>query len=351
LTLLNLKNVGWVGNVGGGGVSLPVGGWKELARTTLGSPADDITVSSLANKRYLMVLHSCLDTGGDIGVKTEYNADTGANYATRFSENGLADITTEVNKNADLLSSTGKSSPFFAVTYFVNLATAEKLRITDNVYRDTAGAGNAPIRGENVGKWANTTDAINSIKSIQAAAGSYDTNSEVVVLGWDPADTHTDNFWAELASVDLSGGDASFIDSGTITTKKYLWIQLFTQQTVDSDYFLTFNADSNPSYARRISNNGGADSTAVSQTKFAITSTGVNVPAFANLFVVNRTSNEKLIIAHEIHQGTAGAGNFPTRWEAVGKWANTIALISSMRVTSGSGNLDSKTILKIWGSN
>jgi hypothetical protein len=49
------------------------------------------------------------------------------------------------------------------------------------------------------------------------------TNSEAVVLGWDPADTHTSNFWEELASVDLSGGAADILDSGTFTAKKYLW--------------------------------------------------------------------------------------------------------------------------------
>jgi hypothetical protein len=53
----------------------------------------------------------------------------------------------------------------------------------------------------------------------------------MVVLGWDPADTHTSNFWEELASVDLSGGAATNIDSGTITAKniygfKYMQIRV-----------------------------------------------------------------------------------------------------------------------------
>ena len=31
--------------------------------------------------------------------------------------------------------------------------------------------------------------------------------TEVVVLGWDPTDTHTDNFWEELGSAtDLASG-------------------------------------------------------------------------------------------------------------------------------------------------
>ena len=33
------------------------GGWVELGRTTLGSAGDDITVSSLADKRYYMILN------------------------------------------------------------------------------------------------------------------------------------------------------------------------------------------------------------------------------------------------------------------------------------------------------
>jgi hypothetical protein len=35
-------------------------------------------------------------------------------------------------------------------------------------------------------------------------AGTFNTGSQkLVVLGWDPADTHTSNFWEELASVEL----------------------------------------------------------------------------------------------------------------------------------------------------
>ena len=40
----------------------------------------------------------------------------------------------------------------------------------------------------------------------------------------------------------------------------------------------------------------------------------------------------------------------PARWEAVGKWDNTSEQITSMNIKSGSGNLASKTILKVWGS-
>jgi len=40
----------------GAGIPAVSGGWKELARTTLGSAGDTISVASLADKRYYMVL-------------------------------------------------------------------------------------------------------------------------------------------------------------------------------------------------------------------------------------------------------------------------------------------------------
>jgi hypothetical protein len=56
----------------------------------------------------------------------------------------------------------------------------------------------------NVGKWANTSNPIDdSLNFKRSIKWRFCTGSEVVVLGWDPADTHTSNFWEELASVEL----------------------------------------------------------------------------------------------------------------------------------------------------
>jgi hypothetical protein len=48
-----------------GGAAGGVGGWVELGRTTLGSAGDTITVSSLADKRYYMVLMMQQGSGGN----------------------------------------------------------------------------------------------------------------------------------------------------------------------------------------------------------------------------------------------------------------------------------------------
>ena len=48
-----------------------------------------------------------------------------------------------------------------------------------------AGAGNAPDRREQVGKWANTSDSITSIQALNAAGGDYESGSEITVYGTD----------------------------------------------------------------------------------------------------------------------------------------------------------------------
>ena len=336
-------------SAGGGGV----GGWVELGRTTLGSAGDTISVASLANKRYLMFLCHQTPTGGTTQPRFRAGnstVDSGSNYAERMQRNGAADATGVSDNSVYLYDDDATGG--FDVGYIANYSTKEKLAYAHHVGQSTAGAGTAPLRQETAFKHAFTSNQYNilSMNNIYGS-GDFATGSEVVVLGWDPADTHTNNFWTELYSGDLSAGAAAYIDSGTITAKKYLWVQLYTQQSVDSNFDITFNADTGSNYTKRWSNEGGADQTNSSVTKIGLVSRTANLPQFTNMFIINNSANEKLVIAHQVNQMTAGAGTAPTRTELVGKWANTAAQITSMRITSGSGNLATKTILKVWGSN
>jgi hypothetical protein len=81
----------------------------------------------------------------------------------------------------------------------------------------------------------------------------------------------------------------------------------------------------------RYDNDGGTtETTGTSLASFQQVSRTANLPQFTNMFIVNNSANEKLIIAHTVYQNTAGAGTAPNRWEAVGKWANTSAQITAM---------------------
>ena len=291
-----------------------VGGWVELGRTTLGSAGDSISVTSLADKRYYKILTSIIPSG-QVRGSLRVNNDTGSNYALRASDDGGADST--FTSQTQIFSTPNPSVPYFQYFYFANKSSKEKLAINNSVFQNTAGAANAPNRNEIVSKWANTSNSINRFDIVNDLAGDFATGSELVVLGWDPADTHTTNFWEELDSSSWSSGDNW--DSGTFTAKKYLWIQVYAKGA--NSTYLRFNDDAGTNYAQRYSLNGAADYPLGSQPELYCGATGTGI--FLNAFIINNSANEKLVITHTVQQSTAGAATAPSRFEQVGKWANT----------------------------
>ena len=335
---------------GGGGV----GGWVELGRTTLGSTSDTISVASLADKRYLMLLHSGLNSGS-INVGFRFNSDSGNNYNKRANINGGSETTSGATSNCLEVDGGQTANPRFGVGYIANYATKEKLGFLHGMYQSTAGAANAPARIESFSKWANTTDRISSIQGMNFGSGDFASGSEVVVLGYDPADTHTNNFWTELASVNWSSG--ATIDSGVFTAKKYLWIQAYldSDTTAGYDRIRVGNAtiDTAANYSGRYSIDGGADGTQVSSADNFFPSDGSGTASrktFTNIFVVNNSANEKLFIGSSIFYFTAGAGTAPRRTEWVMKWANTSNQINRVDFNRSAGNYEGSTTLRVWGS-
>ena len=324
-------------------ITATAGGWVELGRS---SGAQQLDVSSLANKRYYMILTH--KPSGNAGMGNYLNGDTGSNYASRYSSAGGADTT-----------GTGQTVLFgagiyfgnyneFMVSYIANYSSKEKLAMMHLVGGNTTGAGNAPDRFEDVSKWANTSNAINRI---QTQGTMTDANSEMVVLGWDSSDTHTTNFWEELADVTLSsaGDDLS---SGTITAKKYLWVQAWYKNDGASDInaLVRFNGDTGTNYSSRYSANGGADVTRTNRTWIDIES-GNQRAKFVNMFIINNQSNEKLVIFNQMDYGSSGAGNAPNRWEGVGKWTNTSNQITEINFKQlDAGDYASGAFIKVWGS-
>jgi hypothetical protein len=326
------------------------GGWKELGRIS-GSRTinNSLTVSSLADKRYYMILG---DTQGTSTFTTDVrlNGDSGNNYSIRQSVNGASDATYQ-NLNNMNFDGTGQGTDKFGVGYIANLSTKEKLYQSHVVQRGSVGAGNDPKRGEFAGKWANTSNAITSIGLVNRGNGTS-TGGELVVLGWDPDDTHTDNFWEELASVN-GDGTADF-DTGTFTAKKYLWIQAFLDRSSNSNntQFQVGNStlDTGSNYSRRRNENGGTDELSGGSGESYMNMATYSTKEFHNFFVINNSGNEKLFICHSNLSSTAG--NIPNRLEGVYKWANTSNQINIFGVNSGGANtLSSSSQIKVWGSN
>ena len=337
---------------GGGGAGGAVGSWKELGRTTLGSAGDSIDITSLADKRYYMVLEYSLPSG-TIDSYTQFNGDTSSSYSQRRSIDGGADTTNTNLTILDAIFNSGVAVPHFGVRYIANYSSKEKLTIGHYVRQNTAGNSNPPNRTQIVSKWANTSNPINRINTQNSSGGSFNTGSEVVVLGYDPADTHTttDNFWQELASVTASGSSTN-LSSGTISAKKYLWVQIWLDPSTAQNHLLRFNNDQNSNYATRYSTNGATDSTDGSVTNFNLGSAiGAldGLPSFQNIFIVNNSSNEKLAIIHSVWQNTSGSSNATGRIEMVGKWTNTSSQITEIDIDSNY-NWNSGSIMKVWGA-
>ena len=330
-----------------------IGGWVELGRTTLGSAGDNITVSSLDNKRYYMMLYSSNNSTGRIAQRWRFNSDTGSNYSYRRSRDG-----SEASSGNKTSITWGESIPSgwdhdFSVNYVSNLSNKEKLALGHCVHSETTGASNIPKRTEAVGKWVNTSNAINSITAYNASTGSFGSGDEVVVLGWDPDDTHTTNFWEELVNTTQSSASTTF-SSGTFTAKKYLWIQAWIETASASAYGIRLgnsSIDTGSNYAYRLSANGASDSTGTSQTNINTNTAAYDTKTFVNLFVINNTSNEKLIIGHTVGFNAAGATSAPNRVEWTGKWANTSNQADEFAFFNvQSQNIQTTSKMVIWGA-
>ena len=341
--------------------SIPItavtGGWVELGRTTLGGANSTIDVTSFADKRYYMVLASTTGrTGSSSAAVTRTGSsgtiDTSGNYAWRNSNNGGADATGTSSTSATSLS--GNAEPYFLVDYIANYSSKEKLGIMQFCDQAGTGATVAPSRKEHVWKHVQTSNPLDSYRYYTGSSDTFSSGSEVVVLGYDPTDTHTTNFWEELADVTLSSaGDT--ISSGTFTAKKYLWVQCYTHATggnITTQMRVgNTTVDSGSNYNFRYSDDGAADGSITSQTQTVLTSGDNTMDRFVNIFIINNASNEKLMISHSVNSNTAGAGNAPLRTERVHKWANTSNQINIIDIINGgAGNFDTGSFIKVWGS-
>ena len=328
-----------------------VGGWVELGRTTLNGTGDDIEVASLANKRYYMVLTHTLASGN---IRPDFRAGNGStdistNYAYRYSEIGATDTTNQGTSADSIIGSNGGSTinQNLQVSYWANLSGKEKLMQYWTVNQNATGSASIPGRREGVGKWVNTSNPINYITSNNNNAGDYAADSEVVVLGWDPDDTHTSNFWEELASVTANDGDLR-MESGAFSAKKYLWVQWFTKRggSTKIENCLEFNNSQSGYSTRRSYDGNSTDSTSINQGRIESWTTKFNDLYFYNVFIVNKSNQEKLVLGHSIERSST-----PSRTEFVAKWANN-AQITEIDIfdTENAGGYKSSSCLKVWGA-
>ena len=157
--------------------------WEKLASNKLTTAGDTLIDTTITAKKYLWIQESKIPTG-NCRSKYQFNSDTGNNYTIRSSDDGATDATSASIPEIYAYITGGTSTGFINI-HIINEAANEKLIIGDVVEQNVAGAGTAPQRRELVGKWANTSNQITSIKVFNDGTGSYNTDSEVTIYGTD----------------------------------------------------------------------------------------------------------------------------------------------------------------------
>ena len=133
-----------------------------------------------------------------------------------------------------------------------------------------------------------------------------------------------------------------------------MWIQCYIAgNSVSRDYATRVGngtVDTGNNYSIRGSTNGGSDGTVTSSDKFSFMGGNKTTPRYLNIFMINNSANEKLMIVHKITGETAGASNAPARGEIVGKWANTSSQANIISFDCVVGTINSGSMVKVWGS-
>ena len=155
----------------------------RLGSTTLASAADTITVDSLEAKKHLMVQIHTIPSGAILPTM-RFNNDSGSNYALRYNSDESSETTQTSQTSIQLDPIAGSFNQFHTMS-IINEATKEKLLINEMNGANTAGAGNAPRRSENVAKWANTSNAITRVDILNSGSGDFAAGTTLKVYGAD----------------------------------------------------------------------------------------------------------------------------------------------------------------------
>ena len=185
-----------------------VGTWIRLAHVALSGAGDTIDSGTFTAKKNMKVIIHTIASGTILPTLT-FNNDSGSNYANRYNSDESSE-TTQTSQTSIQIDPISGSFNQFHTMYITNVETKEKLLINEMIGANTAGAGNAPRRSENVAKWANTSSQITSIQVVNAGSGDFDTGSYITVFGA-TGDTVTDTT------------DNNSIFEENDTGKHYIW--------------------------------------------------------------------------------------------------------------------------------
>jgi len=347
---LDLYDVGFVGAVGAP-IGAGIDGWKLLDSEILTGTSDTLTVSGLDDNLYYMILSNVLGSGNTANGMRLGEGDVIAtdDYAYRYQYQDESDTTaTGANKLFDGNSFSSYTQDL-RVGWISNGTGKEKSTNTMWTYQREAGSANAPANGQGSGK-ATFTDPITDIQLYQFDDGDFASDSELVVLGYDPDGSTTGGFWEQLGTNTLTGS-ATDLNVTLSSSPKYLWFEAFGLQNLSNGMWITVNEEEGNEYAYRYTANGGSTSPATNKAGVIQNHTATNYGWYLTGFILNVLDQEKLFVMQDMENKTA-TSTAPDLTSVISgaKWANTDELIDTISINNQGGNdLLEHTSLTVWG--
>lgn len=152
--------------------------FEEIARSTLTSTSDTVSVTDIPDRAYLRV-HFSLFQSGAITSNFRFNNDSSANYTHRYIVDGTAGSATGQSIIGSVGSSAADMMGFMTIK---NISTRMKYARISCTFGGTD-TGIAPGYVEFWAKWVNTSSSINRIDIINTNTGDYAAGSEIIVTG------------------------------------------------------------------------------------------------------------------------------------------------------------------------
>ncbi len=156
--------------------------WAKNGTETRTTTTTTIALTLTAAKKFNVFLQHSV--GNSYQNLHSFNTDTSTVYASRYSDNGGTDGT-DTSATHLAINGGSDSDGAFAVIYTCSISGEEKLVIGNLSKTSTAGAGTAPDRVEEVGKYVPSPDADITQIQVTNGLGTYGVDSNISALGTD----------------------------------------------------------------------------------------------------------------------------------------------------------------------
>jgi hypothetical protein len=145
-----------------------------------------LTSGTIPAKKYLWVQAYLKIASGTVDSNLwRFNADTGNNYAARYSRDGATDGANASISHMNINFGAGTRNNQLINMFIINNSANEKLVTGSGISQGASGAGTAPNRLEFSPKWANTSSQITSIQCTQGNALNFESGTIMKVWGSD----------------------------------------------------------------------------------------------------------------------------------------------------------------------